>query len=100
MRSGARFTEEDELRIHVDVSQVPPDVRLTEPEDFSHFSVVVVAPPHAWVHPDALADLGGRSEDGAWQDKLAGMIGFADSKGWLDAAGRVRAHVEVQRDGT
>jgi hypothetical protein len=84
------------MRIHVDVSQAPPVVELREPEDFTHFSVVVAAPPHAWVHPGALTELAGRSGDGAWQDKLAGMIRFADSQGWLDDTGRIRAHVEVQ----
>jgi hypothetical protein len=88
------------LQIEVDVTQVPPDVRLTEPEDFSRFSVVVVAPPHAWIHPDALIELAGRAGDRAWQDALAGMVGFADSHGWVDAAGRVRAHVEIRRDDT
>jgi hypothetical protein len=88
------------MQIRVDVTQVPPVVRLTEPEDFSAFSVVVVAPPHAWVDPAALAELGGRSGDAAWADKLAGMISFAGSQGWLDAAGRIRAHVDLQRDGT
>ncbi len=81
--------------VHVDVSQVPPVVELRDLEDFTRFSVVVAAPAYAWVDPDGLAELGGRSEDAAWRRQLAGMVRFADSLGWFDERGRVRAHVEV-----
>ncbi len=88
------------MYVHVDVTQVPPVIELREPDDFTRFSVVVAAPPHAWIHPDDLAGLSGRSEDAAWREDLGGMLRFADSRGWLDERGRVRAHVQVEEAGT
>jgi hypothetical protein len=85
------------VQVRVDVSQVPPVVEVREAGDLSRFSVAVVAPSHAWVRPEVLAELSGREGDEAWQEELAGMVRFADSQGWVDDAGRVRAHVEVER---
>lgn len=84
------------MYLHVDVSQTPPVVDVREPDDFTGFKAVVVTAPQLWVDPAALTDLAGRAGDQEWQDKLAGMVAYAQSKGWVDERGRVRAHVEVQ----
>ena len=87
------------MQIRIDVGHVPPLVEVGEPEDFSRFGVVVTLPSHAWIDPDVLAALAGRSADPAWREELAGMVRYAGSKGWLDAQGRIRAHVDVTAPG-
>lgn len=47
---------------------------------------------HVWVSPDWLRAAG--PADAAWRQGLAAMLDFASTKGWLDAEGRVRAHIE------
>jgi hypothetical protein len=42
-----------------------------------------------------ITDLAGRAEDGAWQERLADMVAYASSRGWVDGRGAVRAHVEL-----
>lgn len=86
------------MYIRVDPSQVPPTVEVREQDDFSRFSLLVAIPSHAWVDPGELIELAGRSDDAAWQEKLAGMLAFARSKGWFDDQGRVRAHVTVEQE--
>ena len=58
--------------------------------------VVVVTASHSWVDPADLTALAGRAGDPDWRQKLAGMVSYAESKGWLDEKGRIRAHVETQ----
>lgn len=50
---------------------------------------------HGWVRPDAVRALTPLSGNADWQDGFAAMIGFAARHGWIDAQGRIRAHVEV-----
>jgi hypothetical protein len=83
--------------VRIDVGQVPPVLEVGDQDDFTRFSVVVAVPPHAWVDTGALSSLADRSEDSAWKEQLGGMVRFAETKGWLDEHGRVRAHVEVER---
>jgi hypothetical protein len=40
------------------------------------------------------ADDDGRELDGEWEHGFTGMLEFADSSGWIDDDGAVRAHVE------
>lgn len=85
--------------------------RLDEVEDFTGFKAVAPAGDdlralarkcglvdaggaHLWVDPNWL--LSQRPNEDAWRESLAGMIGYAESKGWLDASGRVRAHIEIE----
>lgn len=84
------------MYLRIDTAATPPSVEVVEPDDFSSFKVVVVVDGHSWVAPAELAELAGRGADPDWQHKLAGMIDYARTKGWLDDAGRIRAHVEVQ----
>jgi hypothetical protein len=88
--------------LRIDIRVTPPHVQLCEPDDFTSFKVVMVTAKHSWVHPDDLTALAGRGGDAQWQQNLAAMIGYAQSKGWTDEAGRIRAHVEVDEvtDGT
>lgn len=82
------------MYLHVDPTQIPPVVELREPDDFKAFKVVIEVPEHAWIAPDVLTELAGRRGDDEWQQNLAGMLAYAESKGWCDEAGRVRAHIE------
>ena len=84
------------MHLHVDAGQVPPAVELLDPDDFTSFRVVLVAPAHLWLDPATLTDLAGRADDDDWRAQLARMVAYAGSKGWLDEHGRVRAHVEVE----
>lgn len=87
---------------------------LVEPEDFRRFSIrfdagargsgpaeaalARLARPDgevAWVCPAALRRLAPRGEDAAWQQGFAGMVAFAETRGWVDEAGRVRAHIDA-----
>ena len=50
---------------------------------------------HAWVPIDTLRGLAGPAATPEWEESLAGMLGYARSKGWVDdELGAVRAHVE------
>jgi hypothetical protein len=84
------------MYLRIDTRTTPPLVEVMEPDDFTSFKVVVLTPSHSWVEPGGLAALAGRADDPDWQQKLAGMISYAESKGWLDEQGRIRAHVETQ----
>ncbi|HEX3592660.1 MAG TPA: hypothetical protein VHV74_23800 [Pseudonocardiaceae bacterium] len=101
------------MYIHVDAMAVPATVQLVEPDDFQRFAVVVSGPPnrlpdvaaalaplgtvdagggHAYLRPDAVRGL--TDADDTWDAGFARMIDYARDHGWVDAAGRVRAHVE------
>lgn len=84
------------MYLHIDARQVPPAVKLRDSNDFTSLKAVVVTPSHLWLDPAALTELADRTEDEAWQAQLARMVGYAESKGWCDKHGRVRAHVEVE----
>lgn len=83
--------------LRIDTHTTPPLVEVTEPDDFTSFKVVVLMSTHSWVDPGDLTELAGRTDDPDWQQKLAGMISYAESKGWLDEQGRIRAHVETSQ---
>ena len=79
--------------VDVDLSVVPPAVTLLEAEDFKAFKIVARG-DHGRVDRDTLIALAGaRATDPAWVEQLDGMLAYAASKGWTDAAG-TRAHVE------
>ncbi|MEW5422274.1 flavin reductase family protein [Amorphus sp. 3PC139-8] len=98
------------MRIVLAAGAVP---RLEGASDFKHFSLMLdpaldadrqaavasVAElddaDHAWVRPDtvrAMSPLGDRAE---WEEGFAAMVSFAAKHGWVDAEGRIRAHIEV-----
>lgn len=88
-------------------------VQLDEPDVFTSFKVVVepgtdpataITPygrlddtgEHAFVTRAGLEALAGdRASDADWQSSLDAMLGYADSKGWTDDSGAVRAHLET-----
>jgi hypothetical protein len=50
---------------------------------------------HVWLDVDRLRLLASTSEVGRdWDREFDAMVAFADSKGWLDARRRIRAHIE------
>ncbi|WP_308163006.1 hypothetical protein [Nocardia alni] len=71
-------------------------MELRDQDDFTSLSVVVVTPSRVWLDPAGLTELAGRGGDEIWRTQLAGMVDYAESKGWLDEAGRVSAHVRVE----
>jgi hypothetical protein len=57
---------------------------------------VVDGPDHVWIEPATVRSLAGaRAQDANWLARSAGMVGYAHSRGWVDASGRIRAHVEI-----
>jgi hypothetical protein len=85
-------------------------VTLVDGENFRAFAVVVegddvdlggalngvgaVDGEHVWLDPVAVKRLAGDGAGPEWVGQFDGMIEFARSKGWVDQAGRVRAHIE------
>jgi len=87
---------------------------LAEPDDFRSFSVVTPGPPDAGALAQAAGSLGraagdahvfvdtavlralpgARPDDEEWALSLEAMLAFANSRGWVDDAGMVRAHVQ------
>lgn len=89
------------------------EAMLEEPGDFRRFSIrfdpgsrgipaaeaalARVARPDgqaAWVRQEALRRLAPQGDDAAWRRGFDGMVAFAATRGWVDAAGCIRAHVE------
>jgi hypothetical protein len=109
------------MYLQIDLRARPPVVSLEAPDDVSRFHVAVVGGADwglvfgalvdaaagrlegddAYVAVDAVRRLAaGRVEPG-WDDKLAGMLEYARTKGWLDEAGNaIKAHVEWPADAT
>ncbi len=95
-------------------------VLLTQPDDFTRFSVAVegggaegslaqvvhasglgrLQPDggHVAVDPIALRALAGAVATPDWDEALAGMCAYAAGKGWVEADGAILAHIEW-RDG-
>ena len=87
-------------------------VLLTDPDDFSRFSVAVEGEgdlagvvhksglgrlkddEHVVVDPVALRALAGTAATDRWDESLAGMLSYAAGKGWMEADGGVLAHIE------
>jgi hypothetical protein len=102
------------MHIHVDPSTSPARISLLEADDFRAFDVVLLdgagAPEdalsqlgtvaedggHVFVEPARLRQLAGdRAADPEWLAGLEKMTAFAAEHGWVDDAGRIRAHVVV-----
>lgn len=84
------------MYLRIDPTQALPIAQVCEPDDFTGFKVVIEVPEHVWIGPEMLTDLAGRGHDDGWKQNLAEMLEFGASRGWLDEARRIRAHVEVQ----
>ncbi|MGD9960797.1 hypothetical protein [Nocardioides sp.] len=87
------------------------DVRLDDPDDFTRFDVHIsgvdqvgaqvalagvaeLQGVHALVDPDGLFQLpGARPHDDLWLKQFDDMVTLARSHGWVDVAGRIRAHI-------
>jgi hypothetical protein len=50
---------------------------------------------HAWVSPAALRRLAPQAAQPDWEEGFGQMLAYAASKGWTDAEGAVRAHIET-----
>jgi hypothetical protein len=99
------------MHIHVDLSASPARVELVEADDFRAFDIVLdgagareealaqLGPltddgEHVFVEPERLKELAGdRAADPDWLAGLEQMTAFAAEHGWVDEAGRIRAHV-------
>jgi hypothetical protein len=47
---------------------------------------------HAWFVVDEIIRIAGPSADEQWRRRFGGMVDYALKRGWVDGAGRVRAH--------
>lgn len=99
------------MLISVDVG---PLVTLEDPDDFTAFSISrrqgvsdddlaeavarlgrASGQDHVFVSVEALTSLAGsRAADHDWQSGLGRMTTYAQSKGWVDKQGGIRAHIE------
>ena len=101
--------------VQVDVAATPPVVRLEEADDCTRFHLTVAGGTdlarvfgalvdaaagrlegdHALVTIDAVRRMAvGRVGDD-WNERFAGMLGYALSKGWIDDTGNaIQAHIE------
>jgi hypothetical protein len=84
-------------------------IELEQPDDFGRFSIRLASSDaaecaisaalrldgadHAWVPPDLVRGLAGNA-DPRWEDGFVKMLSFADTHGWRDAHGAIRAHIE------
>ncbi len=50
-------------------------------------------PGHAWIAPEQVRALAGDVPSG-WIEEFAATIAYAVGKGWTDASGALRAHIE------
>ena len=83
-------------------------VTLDEPDDFKGFKVVVASGDGgglfsvgrlahrdtAWINANAVRARAGAAATPTCEDGFAAMLAYAQTKGWLDAAGDIQAHVE------
>lgn len=102
------------MRVAIDEHQGSLRLRLLDADDFTAFAVVVADgvdlaradqevpqvrfddSTHAWVDPDWLRDAGG-CHTGSRAEKLASMLRYAGTKGWIHpTSGEVAAHVVRQ----
>ena len=101
--------------VQVDVSPERPVVTLEEPDDCTKFHLTVVGgqdvgrvfgalvdaaagrleADHAYITIDAVRRLAAGRVADDWDDRFAGMLGYAQSKGWIDDTGNmIQAHIE------
>jgi hypothetical protein len=48
----------------------------------------------AFISPSALQRMAEGSVGADWAERFAGMLAYAEKKGWLDEQGEVQAHIE------
>jgi hypothetical protein len=83
------------MYLEIDVSTMPPEVVLKEPDDFKRFDIVIPNVENAYVSPEELRRLAGRrAEDEEWRQGLEQMISFAKSHGWVADDGSIQAHIK------
>lgn len=87
--AGLALVEADNFRQFAVV--VEGEGKLTE---LDGFGVVDAAGEHVFLNVDAVRGLAGSTATAEWVRQFEGMVAFAREKGWVDDAGRVRAHVE------
>lgn len=93
-------------------------VALHAAQDLTSLAVATSLPPHAlvealpegivldedqahvWIEPQRLRELAGQwASEQEWSVRFEGMVAYATAKGWTDARGRIRAHLEAGTDG-
>lgn len=90
-RGASRLEQPEELRkFHVEIEGELDEVALA----------AALAPwgklegDHAWIAPAALREAAAGRVDEGWGAKFQGMVDYAASRGWCDAEGRLRAHLQ------
>lgn len=103
------------MELRVDLDSGPAGVILAEPDVFDRLAVVVEGEgsradlarstarvgalddhgEHLFIGRGELRALAGeRAVSPSWLEGFEAMVAYAESKGWVDGEGRVRAHVE------
>ena len=85
---------EDCTRFHVEASSAEPAV--LGPRLGAAGTVEGAAPDHAWIEVSWVRAQAASRVPGSWIEDFQKMLGYAASKGWMDAdGGAISAHVEV-----
>ncbi|HVW47151.1 MAG TPA: hypothetical protein VHA76_08860 [Solirubrobacterales bacterium] len=103
------------MELRVELGRGPAGVSLVEPDVFDRLAVVVAGGGSRADLERATAAVGALDDDGEhlfigrgelrslageraispiWLEGFEAMVDYAESKGWVDGEGRVRAHVE------
>lgn len=82
--------------IEVDTSSVPAVTRVVDAHDFKRFDVRLLTSGHVWIAPDTVESLVPGGVDDTWRTQFDAMKSYAESKGWVDEYGRIRAHVTTE----
>ena len=83
------------MKIELDLSTVPPGLRLIDADNFAGFAITARRAQTASVPRATLETLAGdRAGDPEWQRQLDAMVAYARSRDWIGADGAIQAHVE------
>jgi hypothetical protein len=70
-------------------------VGLRDASDFGALKVLAAQQSHVWVSREEFVALAGdQANDPSWLEGLDKMFAYAESHGWVNEDGAVRAHVE------
>lgn len=103
------------MYVKVDVNAQPPVVTLEEPDDCTRFHLAVAGGndlarvfgalvdaaagrlegDHGLITIDSVRRMAAGRVGDDWDDRFAGMLGYARTKGWIDETGSsIQAHIE------
>jgi hypothetical protein len=84
--------------ISVDLSSIPPLCTVVDASNFHDLKVVATVHEHGFISTQALEEMVDRElKDQDWRGSFEAMLEYAETHGWVNDLGQVRAHVEIER---